>query len=145
MKEYQPRILPRTREYPGYQFYARLEYQNQPAEKCFCFAALCIIDWLKKRLHDPELFPDEIKRLPAKDQLMKVTAKDFLTFSINAGFSANVVSLPDDGLWSLRLKEPDSDTESRKAIPGRQPAFSGPMRQYGCRHYCCCSSSSATL
>ncbi len=118
-KEYAPRRLPVTREYPGYQFYALLEYKNLPAESCFCFAALCITDWLKKRVQYEALIPGEARRLPDRSSFREISPADLANFQINMGFTANVVSLPGHGLWTLRLKEPDSKTEQRDPIPGR--------------------------
>ncbi len=118
-KEYAPRRLPLTREYPGYQFYALLEYANLPAESCFCYAALCITDWLKKRVHDPAYIPEEARRLPSRDAFQNISPTDLTSFQINLGFTANTVCLPAHGLWTLRLKEPDSKTDNRDPIPGR--------------------------
>ncbi len=118
-ENYLPRKLPRNREYPGYQFYCTLEKQNAGSEECFCFSALCVIDWLKERLRETDMIPDNISRLPERHNSYEIHSADLKSFTINSGFSAYVVSLPCHGIWSLRLKESDSDTEQRKAIPGR--------------------------
>ena len=61
--EYSTRKLPRVREYPAYQFYATLEYKGQTAESCFCYATLTVTDWLKERLENTGMVPEEIRRL----------------------------------------------------------------------------------
>ena len=118
-KYYPPRKLPRTREYPGYQFYCTLQKQDDSAERCFCFAVLCIIDWLKQRLRETDIIPDQIARLPGRQDADQLKLSELESFTINSGFSAYVVSLPGHGVWTLRLKEPDSDADQRKAVPGR--------------------------
>ena len=116
---FMPRKLPRTREYPGYQFYCELEKRNASSGACFCFAVLCVIDWLKQRLRETDVIPEEISRLPGHEQSRDVEPEAFRSFTLSSGFSAYVVSLPEHGVWTLRLKEPDSDTAQRKAVPGR--------------------------
>ena len=118
-ENYLPRKLPRNREYPGYQFYCILEKRNASSEECFCFSVLCVIDWLKERLRETDVIPEQIARLPERQRSCEIHPEDLKSFTINSGFSAYVVSLPGHGIWSLRLKESDSDTEQRKAIPGR--------------------------
>ena len=116
---YQPRKLPRNREYPGYQFYCTIQKKNDTAESCFCFAVLCVIDWLKERLRETDIIPREINRLPERQRSHVIGPSDLESFTISSGFSAYVVSLPDHGIWTLRLKESDSDTGQRKAVSGR--------------------------
>ena len=116
---YQPRKLPRNRDYSGYQFYCRIQQENGDSESCFCFTVLCVIDWLKKRLQDTDVIPSEIAFLPDRQRSREISSGDLKSFTINSGFSAYVVSLPEHGIWALRLKEPDSDTQQRKAVPGR--------------------------
>lgn len=117
--EYSTRKLPRVREYPAYQFFAILEYKGQTAENCFCYAALTVTDWLKERLEDTGVIPDEIRKLPGRSCFADVKMGDFESFRVNSGFMADVVALPKQKLWTLRLKEPDSKTEGREIIPGR--------------------------
>ena len=116
---YQPRQFPRNREYPGYQFYCALQHRDGNSESGFCFAVLCVIDWLKQRLQKTGVIPKEISRLPERQSAHVICLSDLESFTINSGFSAYAVSLPEHGIWTLRLKEPDSDTNTRKAVPGR--------------------------
>ena len=116
---YLPRKLPRNKDYPGYQFYCTLQMQECDAEACFCFAVLCVIDWLKERLRETNAIPAQISRLPGREDFHEICAGDLESFTIHSGFSASVVSLPRHGIWTLRLKEHDSDTDTRKAVPGR--------------------------
>lgn len=118
-EKYPPRRLPRNRDYPGYQFYCTMRSKNGSAESCFCFAVLCVVDWLKQRLRETNVIPEQIARLPEKRKASEIRPADLESFTISSGFSAYVVSLPEHGIWTLRLKEPDSDTEQRKAVPGR--------------------------
>ena len=116
---YLPRKLPRNREYPGYQFYCTLQMKESDAESCFCYAVLCVVDWLKERLRGTNVIPEQISRLPEREKFQDVRADMLESFTINSGFSAYVVSLPRHGIWALRLKEHDSNTDTRTAVPGR--------------------------
>ncbi len=118
-EQFLPRKLPRNRDYPGYQFYCVMRKQDSDAEACFCTAALCVIDWLKKRLRGTDVIPGQIARLPGRQQAGEIAPSDLESFTISSGFSAYAVSLPSHGIWALRLKEADSDTGDRKAVPGR--------------------------
>lgn len=118
-EKYPPRRLPRNRDYPGYQFYCTLIRKDGGAESCFCFAVLCVIDWLKQRLRETNVIPEQITRLPERQKASEIRPADLESFTISSGFSAYAVSLPGHGIWTLRLKEPDSDTDQRKAFPGR--------------------------
>ncbi len=116
---YPPRKLPRNREYPGYQFYCTLRKPDGSAEDCFCRAAMSVIDWLRQRLRETDVIPPMIAGLPAKDQASGLRPADLVSFTISSGFSARAVSLPAHGIWTLRLKEPDSGTDQREAVSGR--------------------------
>ena len=116
---YLPRKLPRNRTYPGYQFYCTLKMQEYDSEACFCFAVLCVVDWLKERLRGTDVIPEQVSRLPGRQKFREIRADALESFTISSGFSAYAVSLPRHGIWTLRLKEPDSDTNTRKAVPGR--------------------------
>ena len=118
-KSHQSRKLPRNREYPGYQFYCTIHDKSANAEHGFCHAVLCVIDWLKERLHSADVTIQEIEPLPDQDHASEIHPSDFKSFSYSSGFTLSAVSLPDQGIWTMRLKEPDSDTNTRKAIIGR--------------------------
>ena len=118
-EEYQVRRLPRNREYAAYQFHARLKYKDQSAEKSFCYVALTLIDWLKERITQKEIIPKEIMNLPDRNGFADIVPGALESFRVNTGFTADVSASPEDLLWALRLKEPDSDVNDRKALPGR--------------------------
>ena len=117
--EYQARRLPRNREYAGYQFYAALSYKDKTAEECFLFAVLTIVDWLKERLSLTESIPKELSALPDRSHFTEAGMDQLEPCRISSGFTADISAVPSEYLWALRLKEPDSDTEKRKAVPGR--------------------------
>lgn len=117
--EYQIRKLPKNREYAAYQFYAKLTYKGEQAQACFAFAVLTALDWLRERMRDTDAIPDEISALPDRHAFRGISPDDLKSFHISPSFTADCTSLPQYGLWTLRLKEPDSDTAQRKAVPGR--------------------------
>ncbi len=112
--------IPHMRIYPAYQFYAKLEYINKNAEACFCFAALTIIDWLKTRLGNTDLIPSSIITLPSAEHFAEINISGLPTISMKAGVTLDIISLPDEKCWALRLDEPDiSSIPERCAVPGR--------------------------
>ncbi len=128
-EKYLPRKLPWNRDYPGYQFYCTLQMKGAGAQQCFCFAVLSVIDWLKSRLRETDVIPDEIAGLPERGKSAEISPSALQSFTVSSGFSAYAVSLPEHGIWSLRLKEPDADVKNkRKAFPGRFFATNAGLR-----------------
>ena len=117
MREYQPITLLKTRTYPAYQFYASLSYKGQPADRCFCFAILTIMDWLRKKIGAINC-PTELD-VPMPEAFEQADIQSFSSYHLNEGFSVDITSLPDKGIWTLQIKEPETEHGKKRAVIGR--------------------------
>lgn len=111
--QYTPRPLSISREYPGYQFYAVLRLEGRSADECLRYAALTVQNWLCERVSMAEgSVPDEIRCAPAA-RYMEVPPSDLK--SIRLPFS-EIISLPDEGVWALMVREPDPGVAARAFV-----------------------------
>jgi len=119
-----PRKLQKSRVYPTYQLYAAAGDNKKltPDEK-LVYCVLAAMRWMRSRLHENEI-PDKLK-FPEPDNFRDVKFTDFESFERNPGYKLEVISLPDEKKWALRLTEPDllstSDIgeERTPPVPGR--------------------------
>ena len=117
MPQYKPLGLLRTRTYPGYQFYATLRYKEQPPEACMRFAILTVMEWLREKIGWEDL-PEELRTPPA-GAFGRAEAEELRSYHFSGGFSLDITSLPEQGIWAARIREPDMEREGRKAVLGR--------------------------
>lgn len=117
MPDYKPLSLLQTRSYPGYQFYATMTYDSQPAEYCMRYVILTVMEWIRQRIGG-DTFPPELQT-PSAKEYAKIPNKMFKSYHFNGGFNLDITSLPDRGIWSMRIKEPDVERQGKKAIIGR--------------------------
>ena len=110
---YAPRPLSTSIEYPGYQFYAELRFEGYTADECLRYAALTVQGWLCERIRKANgSIPDELRCIPA-DRFMEITSSDLK--SVKRPFS-EIISLSDDGIWSLMVREPDPAIAARSYV-----------------------------
>ena len=110
---YAPRPLSTSIEYPGYQFYAVLRYEGHTAGECLRYAALTVQGWLCERIRKADGgVPDAIRCAPA-DSFMDVPPSDLK--SVRLPFS-EIISLPDEGIWTLMVREPDPGIAARSYV-----------------------------
>lgn len=110
---YAPRPLSTSIEYPGYQFYAALRFEGHTASECLRYAALTVQGWLCERILKADgTVPEEIRCVPA-DRFMDLPSSDLK--SIKLPFS-EIISLPDEGIWTLMVREPDPAIAARSYI-----------------------------
>ena len=109
--------------YPTYQLHAFMANDKTTPQDGLRLAALTTMHWLKTRLGDD--VPEEWKALPSPEEYLSATDEDLPSLYINQGHVVNIVSLPDKGMWTLQITEPDlgsdpgNPEQSRPAIPGR--------------------------
>lgn len=110
---YTPRPLSASREYPGYQFYARLRFEGHSADECLRYAALTVQNWLCERIQKAggEL-PEAVRCAPAAE-FGSITS-DAL-HSCRLPFS-EIISLPGEGIWSLMVREPHPQIAARSFV-----------------------------
>ena len=109
--------------YPTYQLYAVMDSKKTTPEEGLRLAALTVLDWLCQRLGDER--PAELADLPTPAEYRQLKGYCLTSFHINHGYIVDVVSLPELGLWTLQITEPDlgsdpgNPDQARPAVPGR--------------------------
>ncbi len=109
--------------YPTYQLHAFMANDKTTPQDGLRLAALTTMHWLMARLGDD--VPEEWKTIPSPEKYLSASDEDLPSLYINQGHVVNIVSLPDKGMWTLQITEPDlgsdpgNPEQSRPAIPGR--------------------------
>ncbi len=137
------RTLVKSVRYPTYQLYATSRKGKASVDEQLRIAILITLEWLRTKFSEFEI-PEEIN-LPSSNQYLDVSLSDFKSVHLDKGYSVDIVSIPQQKIWSLELVEPDMSTslvdgiEVSTAIPGRlfqtEIAFSayGSILQCGIR------------
>lgn len=110
---YPARPLAAPREYAGYQFFARLSMEGQTAEACFRYTALTVQNWLCERIRNAgSAVPDYFCCPPAE------SFPDTPVSVLKSASSpvAGIESLPEEGIWSLWVREPDTKVNDRSFV-----------------------------
>ena len=125
---YAPRPLSTSIEYPGYQFYAELRFEGHTADECLRYAALTVQGWLCERIRKADgNIPDELRCIPA-DRFMEIASSDLK--SIKRPFS-EIVSLADEGIWTLMVREPDPAIAARSYVTNVGLRVKGETVEFG--------------
>ena len=108
--------------YPTYQLYAAMSNKQTIPADGLRLAALTTMEWLRQRMG--ENAPSELIQ-PAPSQYREAGDDCLPSLHINRGYVIDVVSRPQEGVWSLQITEPDLGSEPgnpsqrRQAVPGR--------------------------
>lgn len=116
--------LLRNQLYPTYQLHAFMANKKTVPQDGLRLAALITMDWLRLRLG--EHVPEQFRHIPEPVSYLDVNDDCLFSVHINAGYVIDIVSLPEQGLWSLQITEPDLGSDPGKADQTRQP-ISGRM------------------
>ena len=114
--------LQRNHLYPTYQLFAHMASKKTTPQDGLRLAALTTMEWLRLRLGDT--VPKELL-LPGPEELRSCSEEALQSLHLNAGFVIDIVSLPEQGAWSLQITEPDlgsdpgNPKQARQAVPGR--------------------------
>ena len=109
--------------YPTYQLHAYMASKKTAPRDGLRLAGLITMEWLRQRLGDHA--PEELLRLPEPSAYLSVDDSCLPSLHINSGFLIDIVSLPDQGIWTLQITEPDlgsdpgNPQQARQAVPGR--------------------------
>ena len=109
--------------YPTYQLHAFMSNDKTSPQDGLRLAALTTMEWLTHRLGEET--PPEWDSLPSPENYRSATDNDLPSLYINQGHVVNIVSLPDKGMWTLQITEPDlgsdpgNPDQTRSAVPGR--------------------------
>ena len=114
--------LQRNHLYPTYQLFAHMASKKTTPQDGLRLAALTTMEWLRLRLGDT--VPKELL-LPGPEEFRSCSEEALQSLHLNAGFVIDIVSLPEQGAWSLQITEPDlgsdpgNPKQARQAVPGR--------------------------
>lgn len=114
--------LIQSRLYPTYQLFATMANSKTTPQDGLRIAALTTMAWLRDRLVEdvPEAF-----RTADPEQYRSIGNDALPSLRISKGFVIDIVSLPEQGIWSLQITEPDLGSEpgnpdqKRQPVPGR--------------------------
>ena len=85
--------------YPTYQLHAYMANKKTAPRDGLRLAGLITMEWLRQRLGDHA--PEEFLRLPEPSAYLSVDDSCLPSLHINSGFLIDIVSLPDQGIWTL--------------------------------------------
>lgn len=108
--------------YPTYQLYAVMNNKRITPQQGMVLGALTVIDWVCQRLGED--IPEALNT-PGPEQYEAYPMEKLLSVHLNYGFVIDIVSLPEKGLWSLQITEPDLGSDPgnpkqwRKPVAGR--------------------------
>lgn len=114
--------LLQNRQYPTYQLYAEMANKKTAPRDGLRLAALTTMEWLRQRLQNN--IPPELDQ-PGPSCFREVSDECLKSFHMSRGFVIDIVSLPEQGLWTLQITEPDLGSEpgypdqERQPVPGR--------------------------
>ena len=114
--------LLRNHIYPTYQLYACMGNGGTAPEDGLHLAVLTVLQWLRERLGDD--CPGELQSR-GPEEYLQADGSEFRSFYLNCGFSLDVISVPEKGVWCMQLTEPDlgsnpgEQEQTRAAVPGR--------------------------
>lgn len=115
---YEPLKLNQTNRYAGYQFHARVRVDGMEPAEGFVYLVLSVYRWIRGRVPEEDRGVPEVA-LPEAEEYASVSLGDFLPYHFSVGYALDITPLMEDGIWSLRLKEPDIGTDERPPVSGR--------------------------
>ena len=115
---YEPLKLNQTNRYAGYQFHARVRVEGLSPSDAFRHLILTVCSWARQRMPEGDRNVPELS-LPEAGEYASVSAGCFLPYHFSIGYTMDITPLVEDGIWSLRLKEPDIGTDERPSVSGR--------------------------
>ena len=106
-----------THAYPAYQFVADFEYRDHDGDACFRYLILHILDWVCQRTEDDILIKS--LGLPSPPDPDEAGESCFQSVHVSDAYKLDICALMAEGIWSMRLAEPDMDRAERRAVVGR--------------------------
>ncbi len=101
--------------YPTYQLYAQMA-KKTPAQEGLRIGVRTVLDWLLLRLG--ENVPSDLQELASQEDPL-------FSYHVSSGFGIDIVSIPEQGTWTLQITEPDlgsdpgNPKQERQPVPGR--------------------------
>lgn len=109
--------------YPTYQLHAFMANRRTTPRDGLRLGALITMEWLRQRLGDEA--PCELAGMPSPSAYRDVGDECLVSLRVSSGFMIDIVSLPERGIWTLQIEEPDLGSapgdpeQERSAVPGR--------------------------
>ncbi|MCH3951085.1 MAG: hypothetical protein LKE33_09170 [Acidaminococcus sp.] len=104
--------------YPTYQLHAVMANKRITPEDGLKRGALTVIDWVCQRLGGD--VPSSLQ-VPKPEEYANFDSNRLVSVHLNYGFVIDIVSLPEKGIWSLQITEPDLGSDPGNPHQGRQP------------------------
>ena len=114
--------LLRNHLYPTYQLYAVMNSRKLAPLEGLKLGALTVLSWLRQRLGAAAA---EALQTPEPEDYASFDVADLVSVHLNYGFVIDIISLPEKGLWTLQITEPDlgsdpgNPQQQRKPVAGR--------------------------
>ena len=108
--------------YPTFQLYAVMANRKISPKEGLQLAALTVMEWLRQRMG--ERIPPELEQ-PAPDQYKTAGDQCLPSLHLNRGYLIDILSLPEQGIWSLQITEPDLGSEPGNKDQLRAPRSPG--------------------
>lgn len=121
-KRYSVVKLLKNHLYPTYQLWAEMNSHKLSLQNGFKYGVLTVLSWLRERLGEGA---EEQLNLPEAKDYAKVALEDLPSVHINHGFVIDIISLPEKGIWTMQITEPDLGpnpgtlNQSRPPVAGR--------------------------
>lgn len=115
--------LLKNRIYPTYQLHAYMANKKTAPQDGLRLAALLSMEWLRLRMG--ENAPEEIRTAAEPSRYLEIKNEQLPSLHLNSGYVIDIVSLPEQGTWTMQITEPDLGSEpgnpaqQRTAVPGR--------------------------
>ena len=104
--EYIATKLQPIKSYPTYQLHAFTANDKLGADKVFGICVLETLKWLRLRLNQYDTLPPELTA-PEPENYENFSVEQLTSFNINVGAAMDCTFIPGQGVWSLRITEPD--------------------------------------
>ena len=110
--------LLRNHLYPTYQLYAVMDSSKLTPMEGLKLGALTVLSWLRQRLG--ENIPQALNT-PEPEAYAAFDVKDLCSAHLNYGFVIDIISLPEKGMWTLQITEPDLGSDPGNPQQKRRP------------------------
>ena len=111
------RLLRHTR-YPTYQLHAAMSSKKTSLEDGLKIAVLTVMEWLRHRIASD--IPAGLQ-LPPPGGFQDVPATAFVSQHYNCGYVLDIVSMLEQGIWSMQIVEPDLGSDPGNPDQEREP------------------------
>ena len=121
--QYKTTKLHQLKSYPTYQFYAKADSGKYSIGEVFRICILETMKWIRKRLSNFDEIP-ECLITPEPENIAEFTDDMLHSFSFMEGPQIETIYVEKNGIWSIRIIEPDMGTNhgtenERKPVSGR--------------------------